>query len=359
MTENVFYPVFLWLAFVLVADARAADAAAPGAPARRVRRRLRDARAGGRARRGGADRTARPCVDRAWPAAAALGVRAAVRDRRRRRGRRHRREVARGRSPAAILGDYSVTSNGGYRSAGAPVLRAPRRRARSRTLRAPVCGAPRARRECARLDRRLRVFAAASARSRCGSCSRSRCSRRATRSGRGAQPLLPRAALRHRAARVDRARPASRRARRSPPRASPRALPASIPFAHLHEHHEPSPTRSGCCPGGSRTTCAPADAGRRRRGRAGVSLLGALFLWLPRTVRTVLPLLVAAVLRLTWLRRRDCGRTASRRLAKGAARPGIGRKRTELDRRGGGAQRPRRRRLDRAATTSPCGRTSS
>ena len=49
MTENAFYPLFLLAAYLLVADARAADAAAPGRAARRVRPVLCDAGPGGRA----------------------------------------------------------------------------------------------------------------------------------------------------------------------------------------------------------------------------------------------------------------------------------------------------------------------
>ena len=111
------------------------------------------------------DRAARARVDRARPAAAALGVRAAVRDRRRRGGRRDRR---RGRArPLAgrVLGAYSVDDERRLPGlAGARVDRATTSPSSTSTLCVlPVRGAHRARRDARHLDRRLRVFAAASA----------------------------------------------------------------------------------------------------------------------------------------------------------------------------------------------------
>ena len=111
MTENAFYPVFLVARLALVARARAADGATAAARPRALRARVPDARAGRRARRRGSHRAARARLDRARPAAAALGVEVAVR-----RSTPARAcssslvEVARGKSPSQLLGGYSVTT---------------------------------------------------------------------------------------------------------------------------------------------------------------------------------------------------------------------------------------------------------
>ena len=264
------------------------------AAARALRARVRHARADGRARRGGADRAARPRVDRARAAAAAQGVRAAVRDRRRRR--RARRDRRRGRA-RPLAGARSSATTASRRSGGYhvwPALRvdrAPPRGARPRALRAAVRGADRARRERAssrpppaRLRGRVGVaLRVARARGR-------RCSRRATRSAIEERnlfyltPLFVIALL----AWIERGQP-------RPPRAAvaaagvAAALPGAIPFAQPAEHH-----------GAVRHDRPAAVVVRRRRvGRARTAsrvvvvalsiALGALFLWLPRRYAPVLP----------------------------------------------------------------------
>ncbi|MGH2971213.1 MAG: glycosyltransferase [Gaiellaceae bacterium] len=211
-------------------------------------------------------------------------------------------EVARGRSPAAILGNYSVTSNGGYRPWPAiewlvfhlaeldlAVFVLP--------FAALIVLAANAR----HLDRRLRVFVAASA-----SLSvwltlevavfASHYSQRIEeRNLFYLMPLLVIALL----AWIERGQPL-------PPRASvaaagvAAALPGAIPFAHLFNITAQSDT-IGLQPWwflGNTWT------GRHGVGAVAVVLalaLAACFLWLPRRYAPVLPALVATGFLLTWL----------------------------------------------------------
>ena len=180
MTENAFYPLFLVVALAARRHARAADAGAAGRPARALRRRVRDARAGGRARRRGRD------------GAAAARARRAARLRARRCGRfalalRHA-------SPAAVVvaraRDRRARPLAADRCSAptAPRPRAATRPAASSTSssttsaeldlyrrRAPVRGAARALARAARPTPAARAFAAGVARARrSGCCSRSR-----------------------------------------------------------------------------------------------------------------------------------------------------------------------------------------
>ncbi|HEY2074235.1 MAG TPA: glycosyltransferase family 4 protein, partial [Gaiellaceae bacterium] len=302
MTENVFYPVFLWLALALVA--------ALERPTRARQIVLLAA-------------CALAFVTRAQTVAIVVAVLSApvvlawIE-----RGRPQRLkafaplygivagaaviviavEVARGRSPAAILGNYSVTSNGGYRPWPAiewlvfhlaeldlAVFVLP--------FAALIVLVANAR----HLDRRLRVYVAASA-----SLSvwlvlevavfASRYSQRIEeRNLFYLMPLLVIALL----AWIERGQPL-------PPRASvaaagiAAALPGAIPFAHLFNITAQSDT-IGLQPWwflGNTWT------GRHAVGAVAVVLaltLAGCFLWLPRRYAPVLPALVATGFLLTWL----------------------------------------------------------
>jgi glycosyltransferase involved in cell wall biosynthesis len=302
MTENVFYPVFLWLAFALVvalerptrtrqvlllavcalafetrAQTVAVVAAVLTAPLvlAWIER--------GRPRRLAAFAPLYGIVG----AAAVIVI--AV-------------EVARGRSPAAILGNYSVTSNGGYRPWPAIdwlVLHLAELDLAVFVL--PFAALIVLLANARHLDRRLRVFIA-------GSTSlsvwlalevaafASRYSQRIEeRNLFYLMPLLVIALL----AWIERGQPL-------PPRASvvaagiAAALPGAIPFAHLFNITAQSDT-IGLQPWwflGNTWT------GRHGAGVVAVLLalaLAACFLWLPRRYAPVLPALVAVGFVLTWL----------------------------------------------------------
>ncbi|HXR12534.1 MAG TPA: glycosyltransferase family 4 protein, partial [Gaiellaceae bacterium] len=302
MTENVFYPVFLWLAFALVvalerptrrnqlvllavcalafvtrAQTVALVAAVLSAPfvLAWIER--------GRPRR----------IKEFAPLYAVVGAAAVV---------AIVVEVARGRSPAAVLGNYSVTSNGGYRLW--PVLDWLVLHLAELDLALfilPVAALVVLVANARHLDRRLRVFAAATA-----SLSvflvlevavfASRYSQRVEeRNLFYLMPLFVIALF----AWIERGQP-------RPPRATvaaagiAAALPGAIPFAHLLNITAESDT-IGLQPwwflGDSWT------------GRAGVGVvavvlaiaLAACFLWLPRRYAPMLPVLVAVGFLCTWL----------------------------------------------------------
>ncbi|MFL5912553.1 MAG: glycosyltransferase [Gaiellaceae bacterium] len=302
MTENVFYPVFLWLAFALVAAlerptrARQVLLLAVCALAFETRAQTVAIVAAvltaplvlawierGRARR----LTAFAPLYGIVGAAAVVVI--AV-------------EVARGRSPAAILGNYSVTSNGGYRPWPAIewlVLHLAELDLAVFVL--PFAALIVLLANARHLDRRLRVFVA-------GSTSlsiwlalevgvfASRYSQRIEeRNLFYLMPLLAIALL----AWIERGQPL-------PPRASvvaagiAAALPGVIPFAHLFNITAQSDT-IGLQPWwflGNTWT------GRHGVGVVAVLLalaLAACFLWLPRRYAPVLPALVAVGFVLTWL----------------------------------------------------------
>jgi glycosyltransferase involved in cell wall biosynthesis len=211
-------------------------------------------------------------------------------------------EVARGRSPAAILGNYSVTSNGGYRLWPAIEWIA----LHVAELDLAVFVLPFAAfivlvANARHLDRRLRVYSAATV-----SLSvwlvlevglfASRYSQRIEeRNLFYLMPLLVIALL----AWIERGQPL-------PPRASvaaagvSAALPGAIPFAHLFNITAQSDT-IGLQPWWF--------LGNTWTGRHGVGMvvvavaigLAACFLWLPRRYAAALPALVAAGFLLTWL----------------------------------------------------------
>jgi glycosyltransferase involved in cell wall biosynthesis len=302
MTENVFYPVFLWLALALVAALEkptltrqmvllgvcllafvtraqtvALVAAVLSAPLVLAW-----------IERGRPSRLKAFAPLYSFVAAAAVAVVVV--------------EVARGRSPAAILGNYSVTSSGGYRPWPAidwivlhlaeldlAVFVVP--------FAAMIVLAANAR----HLDRPLRVFTAASV-SLCVwivlevAVFASRYSQRIEeRNLFYLMPLLIVALL----AWIERGQPL-------PPRASvvaaglAAALPGAIPFAHLFNITAQSDT-IGLQPWwflGNTWT------GRHAVGVVAVVLslaLAACFLWLPRRYAPVLPVLVAAGFLVTWL----------------------------------------------------------
>src|SRR5439155_1086539 len=191
-------------------DARAADREKAAARARALRHPVPDPRAGGRARHRRADRAARARLDRARPARPAGGVRAAVRSHARRRARR---DPLRGRP--GTFADRRARQLQRHRQrrlpgvAVLPLAALPRRGARSRAVGAPVRRADRRRRDGATHGQEApdlrrcggdRVFLA---RPRGG---RVRVALLGAR--RGAEPLLPDAVVRDRAARVDRTRSA-------------------------------------------------------------------------------------------------------------------------------------------------------
>jgi glycosyltransferase involved in cell wall biosynthesis len=327
MTENVFYPVFLWLAFALVAAlerptrARQVLLLAVCALAFETRAQTVAIVAAvltaplvlawierGRPRRLAAFAPLYGIVG-----AAAVVVIAV--------------EVARGRSPAAILGNYSVTSNGGYRPWPAIewlVLHLAELDLAVFVL--PFAALIVLLANARHLDRRLRVFIAGSA-----SLSvwlalevavfASRYSQRIEeRNLFYLMPLLVIALL----AWIERGQPL-------PPRASvvaagiAAALPGAIPFAHLFNITAQSDT-IGLQPWwflGNTWT------GRHGVGVVAVLLalaLAACFLWLPRRYAPVLPALVAVGFVLTWLPlelwTHSFPRLASSAYAQGVGKPG-------------------------------------
>ncbi|HEX5247040.1 MAG TPA: glycosyltransferase family 4 protein [Gaiellaceae bacterium] len=326
MTENVFYPVFLWLAFALVAalerptrvrqvlllavcalafETRAQTVAIVAAvlTAPLVLAWIER----GRPRRLAAFAPLYGIV------AAAGVIVVAV-------------EVARGRSPAAILGNYSVTSNGGYMPWPAIdwlVLHLAELDLAVFVL--PFAALIVLVANARHLDRRLRVFIA-------GSTSlsvwlalevavfASRYSQRIEeRNLFYLMPLLVIALL----AWIERGQPL-------PPRASvvaagiAAALPGAIPFAHLFNITAQSDT-IGLQPWwflGNTWT------GRHGVGVVAVLLalaLAACFLWLPRRYAPVLPALVAVGFVLTWIPL-ELWTHSFPRLASSAYAQGIGKK---------------------------------
>ncbi len=325
MTENVFYPVFLWLALALVAalerPTRARQVLLLAACALAFETRAQTVAIiaavlsaplvlawieRGRPRRLAAFAPLYGIVVAAGVVVVAV-------------------EVARGRSPAAILGNYSVTSNGGYRPWPAIdwiVLHLAELDLAVFVLpfAALIVLAANAR----HLDRRLRVFIAAST-----SLSvwlalevgvfASRYSQRIEeRNLFYLMPLLVIALL----AWIERGQPL-------PPRASvvaagvAAALPGAIPFAHLFNITAQSDT-IGLQPWwflGNTWT------GRHGVGVVAVLLaltLAACFLWLPRRYAPVLPALVAAGFLLTWLPL-ELWTHSFPRLASSAYAQGVGR----------------------------------
>jgi glycosyltransferase involved in cell wall biosynthesis len=302
MTENVFYPVFLWLALALVAAlerptrARQLLLVAVCALAFETRAQtvalvvavLTAPLLLAWIERG------RPQRLKAFAplygiAAAAVVVVVAV-------------EVARGRSPAAILGNYSVTSNGGYRPW--PVFEWLVLHLAELDLAVfvlPFAALIVLVANARHLDRRLRIYAAASTALSVWlilevAAFASRYSQRIEeRNLFYLMPLLVIALL----AWIERGQPL-------PPRASvvaagiAAALPGTIPFAHLLNITAQSDT-IGLQPWwflGNTWT------GRHGVGVVAVLLalaLGACFLWLPRRYAPALPALVALGFLLTWL----------------------------------------------------------
>ena len=217
MTENVVLSGLPLARVRARARARAADAQATAHRARALRARVRHARAGRRAlRRGRSPRRSRsPGSSAAGRAGSARGSRPYALVAGRRRARRRRRGCARplARADSRRLqrdDDRRVVS----RLAGAALDPLPRRRARSLALRPAVRGADRARRERAPSRRRApRVLRRGRVAHRVAHARGRRLRVALLAPHRGAQPLLRRAALPDRAARVDRARPAAARAR--------------------------------------------------------------------------------------------------------------------------------------------------
>ena len=211
-------------------------------------------------------------------------------------------EVARGHSPAAILGNYSVTSNGGYRPW--PALEWLVYHLAELDLAVfvlPFAALIVLIANARHLDRRLRVFAAASASLGVWltlevAVFASRYSQRIEeRNLFYLMPLLVIALL----AWIERGQPL-------PPRASiaaagiAAALPGAIPFAHLFNITAQSDT-IGLQPWWF--------LGNTWTGRHGVGVVAVLlalalagcFLWLPRRYAPMLPALVAVGFLLTWL----------------------------------------------------------
>ncbi len=326
MTENVFYPVFLWLAFALVAalerptrrnqvlllamcavafETRAQTVALVAAvlTAPLVLAWIER----GRPRRLSAFAPLYAIVGGA--AVVAIVV-----------------EVARGRSPAAILGNYSVTSSGGYRVW--PVLEWIALHLAELDLALfvlPFAALIVLVANARHLDRRLRVYAAASASLsvwlvlEVGAFASRYSQRVEERNLFYLMPLFVIALL----AWIERGQP-------KPPRAAVVAagvaavLPGAIPFAHLLNITAESDT-IGLQPWWYVHDVWTGDVGI---GVAAITLaiaLGALFLWLPPRYAPWLPVLVALGFLCTWLPV-ELWTHSFPRLAKGAAAQGIGRK---------------------------------
>jgi glycosyltransferase involved in cell wall biosynthesis len=302
MTENAFYPVFLWLALALVAalerPTRARQALLLAACALAFVTRAQTVAIVAAAltaplllawiERGRPRRLKAFAPLYGTVAAAAVAVVVV--------------EVARGRSPSAILGNYSVTSSGGYRPW--PVIDWLVLHLAELDLAVfvlPFAALVVLVANARHLDRRLRVYVAASA-SLCVwitlevATFASRYSQRIEeRNLFYLMPLLVIALL----AWIERGQPL-------PPRASvaaaglAAALPGAIPFAHLLNINAESDTI------GLQPWWFVADSwtGQYAVGVAAVALavaLAACFLWLPRRYAPVLPALVALGFLCTWL----------------------------------------------------------
>ena len=324
MTENVYYPVFLWLAFALVAalerptlrnqllllllcalafETRAQTVAlvvavltAPLVLAWIER---------GRPRRLGAFKPLYAIV------AAAAIVAVVV-------------EVARGRSPAAILGNYSVTSSGGYHAWPVfewIVLHVAELDLATFVL--PFAALVVLVANARHLDRRLRVYAAATTALsvwlvlEVGAFASRYSQRIEERNLFYVMPLLVIALF----AWIERGQP-------KPPRAAAAAagvaaaLAGAIPFAHLLNITAESDT-VGLQPWWYVHDVWTGDTGI---GVVAVLLaiaLAACFLWLPRRYAPVLPALVALGFLCTWLPVELWAHSFAR-LSKGAAAQGIG-----------------------------------
>ena len=359
MTENAFYPIFLWLAFALLlmlerptlarqlavlalcvlafvtrAQTVALVAAVLTAPLALawIER--------GRPRRLGAYKALYGIV--AGGAALVVIV-----------------ELARGRSPSHILGNYSKTSNGGYHLW--PALKWLVLHVAELDLYVwilPFAALIVLVANARHLDRPLRVFAAATA-SLCVwlvlevAVFASRYSLRIEeRNLFYLAPLLVVALL----AWIERGQP-------RPPRAAvvaaglAAALPGAIPFLHLLNITAESDTL-GFQPWWY--------VGGAWAGLSSVSIavvlvsiaLGAMFLWLPRRWAPVLPVLVALGFLATWIPLEQW-KHGFPQLSKSALAQGIGRTDSELDRLRRRPQRARGGALVAAGTSCPRGRTSS
>ena len=211
-------------------------------------------------------------------------------------------EVARGRSPAQILGGYSVTTTGasyrcGRRFAGSSTTWL---RSTSRSSCFPL-------RRLSCSSRTPATSTAVAGVLRCGCSAHRLADDRGRRlrlplvsANRGAQPLLRRAALPDRAPRVDRARPTAALTRDCRGRRRGGCASRSDPVRRADEHqlsirHAVS----------AAVVVSRRPSGRRRQRRAPCRvasvLLSAAFLWLPRRYAPVLPALVALGFLLTWL----------------------------------------------------------
>ncbi|MGH2935670.1 MAG: glycosyltransferase, partial [Gaiellaceae bacterium] len=326
MTENVFYPIFLWLAFALVValerptlrnqlvlllscalafETRAQTVAlvvavltAPLVLAWIER---------GRPRRLGAFKPLYAIV------AAAAVVAVVV-------------EVARGRSPAAILGNYSVTSSGGYHAWPVfewIVLHVAELDLATFVL--PFAALVVLVANARHLDRRMRVYAAASTALsvwlvlEVGAFASRYSQRIEERNLFYVMPLLVIALF----AWIERGQP-------KPPRAAAAAagfaavLAGAIPFAHLLNITAESDT-IGLQPWWYVHDVWTGDTGIGVVAVLLAAALAACFLWLPRRYAPVLPALVALGFLCTWLPV-ELWTHSFPRLAKGAAAQGIGKK---------------------------------
>ena len=158
MTENAFYPLFLAAALALVLWLERPTALRTARRARRLSRRVPHAPAGARA-------PAR-APDRAAPrrrAGGAPSLRAHVRARRGRRGRRLVVQVARGASPLGVFGAYEVAGRaallGRARWRSGSSTTSPSSTSRSACCRSPRCSCSRSR--GGRSPQRDRIFVAA------------------------------------------------------------------------------------------------------------------------------------------------------------------------------------------------------
>jgi hypothetical protein len=325
MTENVFYPVFLWLAFALVvalerptlrnqvvllllcalafetrAQTVALVAAVLTAPLvlAWIER--------GRPHSLGAFRPLYAIV------VAAAVVAVVV-------------EVARGRSPSAILGNYSVTSSGGYHVW--PVVEWVALHVAELDLAVfvlPFAALIVLVANARHLDRRLRVYVAASTALtvwlvlEVGAFASRYSQRIEERNLFYVMPLLVIALL----AWIERGQP-------KPPRAAAAAagvaaaVAGAIPFAHLLNISAESDT-VGLQPWWYVHDVWTGDTGIGVVAVAVALALAASFLWLPRRYAPVLPSLVALGFLFTWLPV-ELWTHSFPRLAKGAAAQGIGR----------------------------------
>ena len=363
MTENAFYPSSLWLAYALVLALEQPTLRAAARPARALRARIPDARAGGRAlsqrcsrRRScspGSSAAGRAGSARGSPLYGVVGAARVLVDRR--RGRARPLAVA---DPRRLQrhGDARQLSRCGLRSAGSCyhvaaldlslfvlpfaaliVLVASARHLdrRAARLRGGRGHADRLARDRGR-GLRLAVVAA----------------------DRGAQPLLRRAALPHRALRLDRARTAATAARGGRGRRRRGGAARRDPVSRPDEHQR-----------AVRHAVHPAVVVPRRRARRARATSRSLAVARLSRARRGLPL-ASAPLRAGPARRSSrsascspgcrssSGCTPSRDSRRPPTRPGS-RAAPRLDRHGGRAQRGRDAHLDRRATRIAAGRTSS